>query len=190
MKIISKYFWQILSVCVLVLVICGFFYFETSTVLRALVIILGLLGLVAIRSTNEILVLLIFYLGLYDLYNIRYGLAIPLFLIILIVFGLTLFSFSLWAHFQKLSQEQNKDIFWLYLVTTGLIAMEIFLTMSFWPVEPKIKSLVIVVVFYIISRVFYLYINNVLNLKKTITFILISLLILGAVLAFNMFFGF
>ncbi|MCL5407028.1 MAG: hypothetical protein M1429_00820 [Patescibacteria group bacterium] len=190
MKIISKYLWEILGALVLILVVLGFFYFETSTILRVLVVILGLLSLMAIRSASEILALLIFYLGLYDFYNIRYGLAVPLFLIILTVFGLTIFTFSLWIHFQKLSQRQDKNILWLYGITTGLIAMEIFLTMSFWPVEPKVKSLVIVVVFYIISRIFYLYINNVLNSKKIVVFILISLLILGAVLAFNLFFGF
>ncbi len=190
MKIIFRHLWQILSVFALFLVIFGFFYFETSTILRVLVIVLGLLGLATTRSTSEILVLLIYYLGLYDFYNIRYGLAIPLFLIILAVFGLTIFVFYLWVYFQKLPQGQNKNLLRLYLVTAGLMAMEIFLTMSFWPVEPKVKSLVIVIVFYIIARIFYLYINNVLNLKKTVIFILISLLILGAVLAFNMFFGF
>ncbi|MFA6492673.1 MAG: hypothetical protein WCV58_00835 [Patescibacteria group bacterium] len=148
------------------------------------------MGFATIRGSSEILVLVILYLGLYDLYNIRYGLAVPLSLILLAVFGLTLITFTLWLHFRKIIKDLNKDLLWLYLVTIGLIVMEIFLTMSFWPVDPKIKSLVIVIIFYIICRTFYLYVNNVLNSKKVIVFILISLFILGAVLVFNMFFGY
>lgn len=190
MKIISKYIWKFLTILSLVLVIFGFFYFEVSTTLRVMVILLGLIGLIYLSSMSEILMLLILYLGLYDLYNIRYGLAIPLALIILIVFGLATLIFYLESHFNKLFKEIEKNIFFLYLLSIGLIVLEIFLTMSFWPVDPKLKSLVIVVVFYILSRIFYLYINNVLNLKKAIVFILVSVLILGAVLVFNLIFGF
>lgn len=190
MKTLSKYIWSFLCLIALILGVVGFFYFETSILLRILVIILGLIGLLTVRNTSEILVLLTLYLGLYDLYNIRYGLALPLSVIILVVFGLTLLCFSLWYHFQKHPPYLDKNILLLYLVIIGLVVMELFLTMSFWPVDPKIKGLVIVVIFYIISRVFYLYINNVLNLKKTIIFVFVCLLILGVVLSFNMFYGF
>lgn len=190
MKIIFKYSWQFLAIFTLVLVILGFFYFEASIFLRVMVIVLGAVGLMTIRSTSEILTLLILYLGLYDLYNIRYGLAVPLSVIILVVFGFTLLVFLLWANFRKIPHSLDKNLQRLYLVTTGLVVMEVFLTMSFWPVDPKIKSLVIVTIFYIISRVFYLYVNNMLHLKKVMAFIAISLLILGAVLVFNIFYGF
>jgi len=153
-------------------------------------ILLGLLGLLTISSMGEILSLVILYLGLYDLYNIRYSLAIPLALIITIVFFLSMLVFYLETRFNKMAQNLAKNLFLLYLLTTGLIVMEIFLTMSFWPVDPKIKSLVIVIVFYLVLRIFYLYINNVLNLKKIVTLILICALVLGIVVAFNMWFGF
>lgn len=188
MKFLSKNLWKYLAIFILALVIFGFFYFEMSLFLRISLVMLGLIGLLTISSTADIIVFLILYFGLYDLYNIRYGLAIPLSLILLVVFALVLLVFFLWIRLSKFPQLE-KNFLWFYAVTMGLIVIEIFLTMSFWPVDPKIKSLVIVVIFYIIFRIFYLHINNVLNSKKIVFLILVSMLILGAVLAFNMFFG-
>lgn len=187
MKTITKNLWRFLSFFALVLVIFGFFSFENSIFLQILIIILALIGLLTWQSISEILVLLILYLGLYDLYNIRYLLAMPLFVVMLAVFGLTLFVFLLWVRFRSLAENLDKNLLWLYGLTTGLISMEIFLAMSFWPVDPKIKSFTIVVIFYVIARLFYLYINSMLNSKKIAIFILMSLLILAAVLVFNMF---
>lgn len=172
---------------VIILVIFGFFYFETSTILRILVIFLGLVGLTTVKKTPEILIITILYLGLYDLYNVRYGLAIPLALILVAVFVLATTMFYLLNYFNKVIVNLDRYLFLTYLVTTGLIVMEIFLTMTFWPVDPKIKSLVIVVVFYLMGRIFYLYINSMLHLKKILTIIFLSLVILGAVLLFNLF---
>lgn len=192
MKTLSNTFWKFSSILVLALVAFGFYYFEPSITLRILAIILSFIAILTIRSVSEILVLLILYLGLFDLYNMRYLLAVPLYLVILLVFGLTIFTFLLWGNLHQILKNLNKDFLWLYSIVTGLIAIEIFLTMTFWPVEPKIKSLAYVIVFYIIARIFYLYVNSVLNLKKIIIFILINLIILGIVLVFNMlmFFGF
>lgn len=190
MKIFSKYFGIFLSIVSLALVIFGFFYFETSLPVRVMVILLGLLGLATIKSSSEILVILIFYLGLYDLYNIRYGLAVPLSIILMLVFGFSVLAFELLSFFQKMRERVPKNIFLLYLLTIGLIVLEIFLAMTFWPVDPKIKGLVIVIIFYILYRLFYLYINNVLNLKKATVFIFFSILILSLVLLFNFFLGF
>lgn len=189
MKSLKASLWKYVAALSLLLVIAVFFYFESSFALRFMVVFLGLIGLFSFKQTPEILTLFVLYLGLYDLYNIRYGLAVPLSLILIAVFSLAVFVFFIWTKFAKFSA-LNKDIFLLYLIIAGLAVMEIFLTMSFWPVDPKIKSLVIVTAFGILIKVFYLYVNNVLNLKKTAIFILISLLVLGGVLLFNMLYSY
>lgn len=185
-----KILWQIFTIFALILVIAGFFYFELSWTLRILVILLGISGLIFFTQALEYIILVIFYLGLYDLYNIRYGLAVPLSLILLITFILSSFLFYLQSYFNKGTDNINKNIFNLYLITSGLITIEIFLTMSFWPVDPKTKSLVIVIVYYLISKIFYLYINNVLHLKKVASLIIVSILILGGVIVFGWWFGY
>lgn len=188
-KLLSRNFWNFFSIIVLALVVLGFFYFETSTLLRIFVVTLGFISLISVRKNPEIFALFNLYLLFYDLYNVRYGLAFPLSIIILIVFGFTLAIFAFLVHFYKISKNLDKNLLWLYLAIAGLSVMEIFLAMSFWPVDPKIKSFVIVIIFYVIFRIFYLYANNVLNSKKVIVFMLISFFILAVVLTLNLFFG-
>lgn len=188
MKLKSLLFSKLITILALFLVIWGFFYFETSTILRILVVLLGLVGIWQISNLPEILILVIFYLGLYDLYNIRYGLAIPMAVILVGVLGLTSLLFYYQSRLSKFEFPQNR--FWVLLLVTCLIVLEIFLTMSLWPVDPKTKSLVIAVVFYLATRIVYLHINNVLSLKKAAGYLLAGVLTLGLVLAISWWFGF
>lgn len=189
MKVITKIGWNFLAFLCLILVISGFFYFESSIILRIMAVFLGLIAFFSISFSPDILPPILLYLGLYDLYNVRYGLAVPLFIIILVVFILTVFVFFLETRFNKFTEKLDKNIFLLYVVTSGLIILEVFLTMSFWPVDPKIKSLVIVVIYYLLGRIFYMYVNNMLHLKKIINYIVVSVVVLGLVLVYNMFYG-
>ncbi len=190
MNFLKKNLWKILLFLVLILIIWGYFYFETSWILRIIVILLGLIGLSYLKNFPEIIVTITLYLGLYYLYNLRYGLAIPLSVIMVLVLILSLFLFYVQAYFNKLTENISKNVLWLYLIANGLISLELFLAMSFWPVDPKIKSLVIVMVFASISKVFYLYINSMLNLKKIAVFLLVCVFVLGAILSFNWWFGY
>lgn len=190
MKKIIENLWIVVGFITCFLVIWGFFYFEASLLLRIMIILFALAGLVAVKTSPEIFLLLIFYLGLYDLYNIRYGLALPLALILAGVFGFSLLIFYLEARLNKILACLDKNIFLFYLLLVGLMVLEIFLVMTFWPVDPKIKSLVIVIVFYLTSKIFYLYANSVINLKKIVVLIGVSILILAVVIAFNLWFGF
>lgn len=179
-----------MTILMLVLAIAGVFYFEVSSIFRILVILLGLLSLTFLSSLSEMIILVTLYFGLFDLYNIRYGLAVPLSIIMLFVLGLALFLFYAQLNISARQKNLNQNVLWLYLITAGLIVLELFLTMSFWPVDPKTKSFVIVIVFYLILRIFYLYIDNVLNFRRIAVFVLINFLILGIILIFNWKFGF
>lgn len=188
MKILKNQW--LLAIPLLILVIFGFFYFEANFWIRFLVILLAALGVLSFKSQPEMLILLVLYLGLDNLYNIRYSLAVPLSFIMLAVYLLATLSFYLEARASKILPAAEKNLFLLYGATCGLVGLEIFLTMTFWPVDPKIKSLVIVFVFFLIWRLFYFYINNVLHLKRTLILILVTLVILGLVLFFNLHIGF
>ena len=73
----------------------------------------------------------------------------------------------------------SPPLFWVFVVLVGLVILETFLSLSFWPVDPKIKSLIIVVIFYLIENLIYLYTHNVLKLKRIIGFLTAGFLILG-----------
>jgi len=190
MKKYSPYLWKISLVLIGILSIWGFFYFESSWTVRILLLSIVLIGVMSRKKSSEIIIVTILYLGLYDLYNIIYGLAIPLALITWIVFCLASFLFFAQNKFNEKNQVTESNVFSLYLVVIGLTILEIFLVMYLWPVEPKIKSLVISAIFYVVLRVFYLNANNMLNLKRTLPLIIVSLIILGAVITINILLGY
>ena len=186
----SLNFAKFISFVILGLIIAGFFYFETSTILRSLVILLGLVGLWQLSRNPEILGVLLLYLGLYDFYNIRYGLAVPTAVILIGVFGLSIFLVYLLTKIYNLGEILEKNIILVYLLTAGLIVLEIFLAMSLWPVDPKTKALVIVIVFYLSMRLVYLNAHRVLSLKRAGGFVLVSILVLASVIGLSWWFGF
>jgi len=191
MKIITaNWFLRLTSLVLLILEVVVFFYFENSLVLGLLAIFLGLIGFWQFRRLPEILTIFLFYLGLYDFYNIRYGLAVPMAIILIGVLGLTVFLYYLLENFYQFSKILTKDILRVYLVVLVLIVLEIFLTMSLWPVDPKTKSLVIVIAFYLLIRLIYLNAHRVLNLKRAFGFVLVSFLILAAVISISWWQGF
>jgi hypothetical protein len=188
-KILSPFGLKLINLTLLILAIYGFFYFETSIIIRLLVIFLGLLSISLMAKFGELLVLVTFYLSLDVLYNIRYGLAVPMSLILIAVFGLAIFLF-----YTSLSLKNDlsleKDVLLVYLLVVGLILVEIFQVMSFWPVDPKTKVLTMTIVFYALSKTVYLYINNVLSLKRISGILAVSIVILGAVFSLSNWLGF
>lgn len=191
MKIIkSTNFLKFLVFVALSLTIAGFFYFETSLLLRILIVILSLVGLWQMSKTPEILAMIMLYLGLYDFYNIRYGLAIPMAGILVAVFLFMAFLYYFLAKIYQFEELIDKNVSLIYLLTLGLVVLEIFLAMSLWPVDPKTKTFVIVIAFYLMSKLIYLNVNRVLNLKRAVGFVIASVLVLAGVISFTWWQGF
>jgi len=186
----SLNFLKIFAVLILGLEIFGFHYFETSLILLILLIFLALIGLWQLGRNPEIMVTLMLYLGLNDLYNIRYGLAVPMAAILIGALLLTFFLSYLLGRIYKYEEMIEKNISLVYLMASNLVVLEIFLAMSLWPVDPKTKSLVIVVTFYLMNKLIYLNVLRVLNLKRAVGFVIISILILGGVISLGFWQGF
>lgn len=169
--------------------IWGFWYFEPSLFLKILVVGLALVGMIwaffkrsdkpQLASQREFLILLTLYLGLFSLYNLLYGLSIPLYLIMIAVLILTGGLFYGLLVLDSLNILMEKPIFQLLTVTIGLAVLEVFLSLSFWPIDPKIKTMVIVVIFYLLTSLIYLYIHNVLKLKRVLGYVLICVIVLA-----------
>jgi|GEM_PF-997119 len=184
--------WPILSKGILAAVLAatlfGFWYFENSLLLKILVIVLAIAGLGVmfgrktdkppLRSRNEFIILLILYLGLFTLYNALYGLSIPLYLVMIAVLTLVSGLFFGLLVSDKLDTIINPPLFSVFIIMSGLVILETFLSLSFWPIDPKVKSLIIVVIFYIITNLIYLYTHNVLKLKRTLGILIVGIVIL------------
>jgi len=194
----TNFRWSISSKFILIAILSaslvGFWYFEPSLFLRIIVLIFSLAGLIiafsrsdekpTLVSKREFLILLMLYLGLFSLYNLLYGLSIPLYLVMIAVLLLVSGLFFNLLVLDKLETVISPPLFWVFIVMMGLIILEIFLSLSFWPVDPKTKSLIIVVIFYLTTNFIYLYSHNVLKLKRIAGFLIVGLLIL-ALLIFN-----
>ena len=180
---------KIITGLLLVVSLIGFFYFETSVISRFLVIVFSLssFGWMLLQknekpplaSKREVLVLLVLYLGFFSIYNLLYGLGIPLYFVMLAVWMLCSAMFYILLALDDINTLLSHPLFWVFISLVGLVTLEVFLSLSFWPVDPKVKSLILVVIYYIITKIIYLYTHNVLNFKKILGFLVVSVLIIG-----------
>jgi len=170
----------------------GFFYFEISVLLRTMVIVFGLASFIwvfmqkfdkpPLSSRSEILTLFALYLGFFTLYNLLYGLGIPLYFVMIAVWLLVSAMFYCLLVLDKIDTLLNHSLFWVFTSLVGLVILEIFLSLSFWPIDPKIKSLILLIAYYLITNLIYLYTHNVLNFKRISGFLIVSFLILGSMI--------
>lgn len=185
-------FEKILFLSVLALSILGFWYFEESILLKVLIIMLALGGLfVALKnkkdkishaSNFEFLSLLILYLGIYVIYNILYSINLPLYAAMVVVLILVTALFFSMLSLDQVDTILPKEVFRGLILLLGLVVLELFLGLYFWPIEPEAKSLILVVVFYLITSIIYLYIHSMLRLNKIRGYLIVSILILAIIL--------
>ena len=185
----SPLFGKILIFLTSATVLWLFFYFESSVMLRVLSVLLIVIGLLSINKNPEVIVLSLVYLTSYDLYNIRYGLAVPLPIVMVVIWAFTMFLGYFYLKQLKSINFPSRDYLFSYLLVWSLSILEIFLIMSFWPIDPKTKSLIITVSFFLIGKTIYLNVNNVLSLRRISSFLIVSLVSLVIVLALT-FWGF
>ena len=155
----DHWFWQIKVILGLFLAaaIYGFFYFETSNLLNIIVAIIAVVTYAwaifqktevpAAASKRDIAILFTLYLGFYSLYNLLYGVGAQLALVMLAVWLLVSVLFIILLILDKINTILAHPLFWTFSALIGLIILEIFLSLSFWPIDPKIKSLILVVIF-------------------------------------------
>ena len=170
----------------LIISLVGYFYFEASLILRFAVVALGLISLWQISSTPEIAVLTVLYLFLYDLYNIHYGIGIPTSVMMVAVFAISYCLFFVHGVLIKFKEGVEQKLFDIFNVVTSLVLLELFLTMGFWPVDPRTKSFVIVVTYYLISRIIYLFAKNMLSLRRALGYMVVSFIVLSLIIFLNL----
>lgn len=118
------------------------------------------------------------YLLFYSISNISMGFSMPLWVLMLIVVVISFMIFYsiLWAS----GLERSLAI--LYTVLFGFLMSEIFMVISFWPVDPSAKSIVLVVALYIFWGLLSHWIERVLTTRTVIEYILVGLFLMAVVL--------
>jgi len=191
MKNLSLYGKIILGFLLLISVL-GFFYFETSLFLRITVVALGFGSFIwgigpnrgdsPLLSRRELLILFILYLSLNSIYNLLYSLGIPLAVVMISVCLLVFALFGGLLIIDRLNDRFAGPQFWVFVFLAGIVLLEIFLSLTFWPIDPKFKSLFLVIVFYCLANVIYLYAHDMLKLKKIINLLIVCTVILALVI--------
>lgn len=180
---------KIIYLIVLLGVVFGFLYFEENLWLKILAVFLVVIGLLltlkhqenAPNSRFELLNLTLLYLGFFSIYNLLHGINLPIYaaMLIFLIFIFILFGSTLII--DEIDKLLGRNLFLSFVLTTGLVLTELFLSLYFWPIDPGLKSLILVVSYYQISSLVYLYSRSVLRLGKIGGHLLINLLILAAI---------
>ena len=163
----------------------GFFYFEPSFILRLFVVILSVIGLWYMSKSPEILVLIIFYLATFGLYNLHEGMGVSMALSMVVFFAVTIFIFYAQARLADYKKLLSDNIFNIYSWVTGLSLLEFFVALDFLPVDPSTKALILALVFYLLIKLFYLFSNNVLSFRRALGYVIVGIVVSILVVLLN-----
>ena len=177
---------------VLIGTLSGFWYFESSMLIKISATVLVLIGLFMslrkrqnqsnlLNSRFEMLSLLSVYLGVFTLYNLIYSINFPIYIVMIMILILVIITAFAVLAMDRVDESLNKELFYSFILLIGLVITEVFLSLYFWPINVEIKSLVLVVIFYQIMTLIYLYTRSMLRLNKIIGFLIVNFLILAIV---------
>ena len=182
---------KILFLAILMITLYGFWYFEENYTLKLMAVVLSVIGIYAAlrkkkqeqpTSKFELTSLLILYLGIFGLYNLLYSINLPLYAVMLAAFFLVIALVFSVLSLDEVFELLPKTIFQTLILLLGLVTLELFLTLYFWPIDPEAKSLIIVVFFYLITSLIYLYVHNMLRLKRIAGYVIVSLVVIALII--------
>ncbi|MFA4931138.1 MAG: hypothetical protein WC570_04730 [Patescibacteria group bacterium] len=118
------------------------------------------------------------YLLYFSIAHFSVSIALPLWILMVVVvfFSFAIFYSILWA------SGLDRSIVVLYTVLLGLLISEIFLVISFWPVDPSAKSIVLVVVMYIFWGLLSHWLEKIMSARIVAEYVLLGLVLMAAVL--------
>lgn len=167
----------------------GFWLFEPS--FFYLIILLAISAFVLwegwLKKKFFDLILLDFYLILIFLYNIYYGYASPLPYITIIVILVGIFFHWVYHEINGLPKSR---VFQLESAVFGLLLLEIFIVLKFWPIDPKVKSFILVGYFYLWESFVKATFENKLVKREIINYLAIVLILILVIILTSRWFGF
>lgn len=178
-------FEKLFFIGVLIGTLLSFWYFESSVFIKILALILAAAGIfLAAKKKSpqyELASLLTVYFGAFTFYNLIYVVNFPIYMVMILILILLMTVAFTALTMDGINELMGREVFLSLIFLLGLISVEVFLSLYFWPINLEIKSLVLVVIFYQTTSLIYLYVRSMLRLNRVVGFLIVNLLILATV---------
>ena len=170
-----------------------FLLFEPSFLLRQIVIILSISAFILFfviyrkiplekpnDSANKYVYDLLFFLlnltaflDYWVIHSIYFNFNIPLWfgMILVLIVSVGLFYYLFW------SSGIYSDYILTFTVLLGLVILEVFVNLSFWPVDFSTKSIILILVFYVFSGLLIIRAKKELNFRNVFEYLIIFIAI-------------
>lgn len=178
-KVKSFLDWQkIILILSLLISFFGFLNFETAVILKIIMVVFILIAgfYIYLKNKSEFLVIIIFFLTFFDIYNLYFSLSLPLWAVMLLA-GLAIlgiFYLAVPKEVKILSSYAAS-----YALLLALVILEIFLALIPWPTDPKSKAVVLLAVFYLFSNIILLKIKGDYKLGTIISYAVVALIVMA-----------
>ena len=161
----------------------GFVNFETSVILKILwVLVLVFTAIYSLKINKlEYLILAIFFLLIYDFYNLYFSLGVGLWVEIILLLGTV--GVMTYILLDKARASIDSKLRYVYLTFASLVSMEIFLTLVSWPVDPKNKAIILVLVYYLVYNAIFINAEDKLSFKKISPYLAVVLVLATLIMA-------
>jgi len=181
---------KILLLVIFFLSLFGFLNFEVIVALKIIMIFFVCLAtfLMVRQNDDSFFILITLYLIFFDLYNIYFSLIWPLWLVTLIAaiaVAIIFFFFSMANSFIM-----KNNLWYVYLIMLIIISIEVFLSQLPWQINPKGKSIILTALFYLFGGMSYLKNSNEYNFKKSLPYLLTSIIIFIIVIITSNWYGY
>ena len=124
----------------------SFFLFVSHDLVKLLILVLSLLSLYFIFSSSGEFILLLFlnFINLYAFYGLLFTYNLPLYLVMI---GLVLMSGSTFYILgRKMISSSNFNLYILFFI---ILILEIYLTLSYWLINPLTRSFIVAIFIYL-----------------------------------------
>ena len=171
--------WQ--NIAVLIMLFCslfGFLNFETSWAVKIIIAALTMTVIIYFfwKKNSELVILVLYFLSLFDVYNLYFMLGLPLWFSMLLAFCLSGAVLYFLFVIKKKNIEKNLALF--YAAFYALVALEVFLSLIPWPADPRNKAMIILGIFYLFYNTVFLKGDNEWEFKRVLPYISIALIII------------
>ncbi len=177
----------IITVLIFFFGILALLQFETFAVIKytLLIVCIFFLYLYFVKKQIEFLIYPLLYLIFFASYNLYYSLSWSLWSVMLIF----LISFILPAYLLIDSLNNKSDLNlsdkfsqYFYMSLLCLVSVEIFLTLIPWPTDPRGKSIILLIIFYILQGLIIAWLGKKFDFKHVSSYILIGALVIFGVI--------
>ncbi|PIP21832.1 MAG: hypothetical protein COX39_00855 [Candidatus Nealsonbacteria bacterium CG23_combo_of_CG06-09_8_20_14_all_40_13] len=165
---------KIFLLLILISSLVGFWHFQPLSPLKIMSVIMALLSVYFffVLQRYDLLILLSFYFSLFTLYNIYFSGLFYLWAQMLSILALVfIYYYFLILSLDKTSPSGN---LFPYAILLSFLILEIFLVLSFWPINVESKSIIIITSFYLCWGLVSKSMLSTLTLRNSVSYLILA----------------